>query len=280
MPSFVTSDGVTLHYTDSGPAANTPAADRPATAVLVAGFLAAAATWLPQVDALRAAGHRAVCIDRRSHGRSQSPAYGQRMARHAKDVAEVLDGLGLDHVVAVGGSMGASTWWSYLDLFGPGRLQGLLSVDQTPKMLNADGWDNGFYGFTPDNAGRYFNGDLPDTGHGPDRSRMRATIAQLMARVGPDEPLMGQLSPVTQPLLRDHALQDWRDVVARVDLPLLMVAASDSQYWPAEHAFAAAALAPDGRAVVIPDSGHPVNFDQPEAFSQVLTDFVAGVAAR
>jgi len=59
MPSFVTSDGVTLHYTDSGPAANTPAADSPAAVVLVAGFLAAAATWLPQVDALRAAGHRA-----------------------------------------------------------------------------------------------------------------------------------------------------------------------------------------------------------------------------
>jgi pimeloyl-ACP methyl ester carboxylesterase len=153
------------------------------------------------------------------------------VARHAKDVAEVLDGLSLDRVVAVDGSMRASTWWSYLDLFGPGRLRGPLSVDQTPKMLNADGWDNGFYGFTPDSAGRYFNGDLTDTGHGPDRSRMRATIAQLMARVGPDEPLTGQLSP-------------------------------------------------NGRAVVIPDSGHPVNFDQPEAFNQVLTDFVAGVAAR
>jgi non-heme chloroperoxidase len=63
--------------------------------------------------------------------------------------------------------------------------------------------------------------------------------------------------------MRDHALRDWRDVVARADIPLLMVAASDSQYWPAEHAFAAARLAPRGRAVVVPDSGHPVNFDQP-----------------
>ena len=84
----------------------------------------------------------------------------------------------------------------------------------------------------------------------------------------------------SQPLLRDHALQDWRDVIARVDLPLLMVAASDSQYWPAEHAFAAAALAPDGRAAVIPDSGHPVNFDQPEAFNQVLTAFADDVAGH
>jgi pimeloyl-ACP methyl ester carboxylesterase len=76
MPSFVTSDGVSLHYTDTG-------------------------------------------VDRRSHGRSGAPAYGQRMARHGKDRAEALDAIGLASVVAVGGSMGASTWWSYLDLFGP-----------------------------------------------------------------------------------------------------------------------------------------------------------------
>jgi pimeloyl-ACP methyl ester carboxylesterase len=73
MPSFVTSDGVSLHYTDTGPAAGT-------TIVLVAGFLAAAATWLPQVNALRAADHRAVCLDRRSHGRSAAPAHGPRPA--------------------------------------------------------------------------------------------------------------------------------------------------------------------------------------------------------
>lgn len=84
--------------------------------------------------------------------------------------------------------MGAGTWWSYLDPFGPGRL----------------------HGFTQANAGDYFDGAIPDTGRGPDRSRMRETL--------------GALTPATQPLLRDHALQDWRDVVARADLPLLMVA--------------------------------------------------------
>jgi pimeloyl-ACP methyl ester carboxylesterase len=50
MPSFDTSDGVTLHYSDTGAASG-------ATVVLGAGFLTAASTWRPQVDALRAAGH-------------------------------------------------------------------------------------------------------------------------------------------------------------------------------------------------------------------------------
>jgi non-heme chloroperoxidase len=66
--------------------------------------------------------------------------------------------------------------------------------------------------------------------------------------------------------------------VARTEVPVLMVAGSESQYWPAAHAAAAAALAPRGRAVIVPDTGHPVNFDQPEAFNRVLTEFVTGVA--
>jgi hypothetical protein len=40
---------------------------------------------------------------------------------------------------------------------------------------------------------------------------MMATLGELRARLGPDEPLLGQLTPATQPLLNDHALQDWRE---------------------------------------------------------------------
>jgi hypothetical protein len=32
--------------------------------------------------------------------------------------------------------MGASTTWAYYDLFGQARVRGLVSIDQTPKMLN------------------------------------------------------------------------------------------------------------------------------------------------
>lgn len=274
MATLVTSDRVKLHYTDTG-----ATRDGDVTVVLVAGFLASAATWLLQAEALEAAGHRVVCIDRRSHGRSEAPAHGQRIARHARDVEEVLDQLGLDDVVAVGGSMGASTWWSYVDLFGTRRLRGLVSVDQTPRMLNADGWDNGFYGYTRENAGTYFNGAIPVTGRGADPAATMRTMALLMERLGPGAVLGGQLTPQTQPLLLDHALQDWRDVVARTDVPVLMVAGSESQFWPWQHATWAAEVAPRGRAVVIDGAGHAVNLDNVEEFNRVLLDFVADVAA-
>jgi non-heme chloroperoxidase len=276
MPTLVTSDRVSIHYTDTGAHAGT--AEGGATVVLVAGFLASAATWLLQAEALEAAGHRVVAIDRRSHGLSEAPDHGQRIARHARDLEDVLDQLDLDDVVAVGASMGASTWWSYVDLFGTARLRGLVSVDQTPRMLNADGWENGFYGYVPENAGTYFDGVIPETGRGADPSATMRAVGLLVERLGPDVALMGQLSPQTQPLLLDHALQDWRDVIARTDVPVLMVAGSESQFWPSEHAVWAAAAAPYGRAAVIDGAGHAVNLDDAEGFNRVLLDFVGGIA--
>ena len=74
-------------------------------------------------------------------------------------------------------------------------------------------------------------------------------MQRLIQRVGVDG-LPGRLRPETLPLLHDHAHQDWRDVVARVDVPVLMVAGRQSQFWPCEHAEAAVqgtAARPGGR---------------------------------
>src|SRR5579859_6029779 len=100
MPGITTSDGVRLHYTDRG--GGTPV-------VLIAGFTAPADSWALQERALVDAGYRVLALDRRSHGRSESPGYGQRMARHGKDLSDLLTALDLRDAVLVGGSMGAST---------------------------------------------------------------------------------------------------------------------------------------------------------------------------
>ena len=47
-----------------------------------------------------------------------------------------------------------------------------------------------------------------------------------------------------------------------------------SQIWPCEHAEAAIAANPFGRAVIIEDSGHTVSFDQPDRFHDVLLEFL------
>ena len=91
--------------------------------------------------------------------------------------------------------------------------------------------------------------------------------------MGP-EGLPGPIRPETLPLLRDHAQQDWRDVVARADVPVLMVAGRESQFWPAEHAEAAVRGTSSGRAVVVEQSGHAVNFDRPDEFNAIMLQFL------
>jgi non-heme chloroperoxidase len=111
MPEFQTSDRVRLSYTDKG--------DGP-PAVLVAGFKASTATWYFTENALLQAGYRVIGFDRRNHGASEEPPYGQRLSRHGKDLHELLDWLSVDAAHLIGGSMGASCIWSYFDLFGYG----------------------------------------------------------------------------------------------------------------------------------------------------------------
>lgn len=265
MAAVVTSDGVTLDVTDQG---------RGEPVMLIAGYTAPATSWVFQEEALLAAGFRVICLDRRSHGRSQAPAFGQRIARHGADLHDVLVALDLDGVAVVGGSMGASTIWSYVDLFGEARLRGIVSVDQTPKMVNTHDWPHGFYGLTDANVGTFFAEGIPPTGRGLPQDRAAVGMTRLAERLGPGGGWRREIRPETLALLRDHAIQDWRDVIERVCVPVLMVAGRDSQFWPCEHAAAAVAETADGRAVVIEDCGHAANIDRPEEFNAHMIDFL------
>ncbi len=264
---ITTNDGVELGVTDEGSGS---------VIVLVAGYTAPRTSWVFQMEAFLSAGFRVVAIDRRSHGNSDRPAHGQRIARHAKDVDDVLTALSVDEAILVGGSMGASCLWAYLDLFGTDRVRGVVGIDQTPKMINDDDWPHGFYGLTNDNSGSLFAEGVPQTGRGRSPADSIAALQRLSERLGGGD-LRGPAGPETLPLLRDHVQQDWRDVIARLDVPQLLVAGRLSQVWPCEHAAAATAGIPLARAIVIEDCGHAVNIDQPELFNATVLDFAAAL---
>jgi len=266
MPQFRTTDDVTLSYTDEGDGV---------PVVLVAGFLAAATSWHFTTRALVDAGYRVVAFDRRNHGGSEAPTHGQRLARHGKDLHELLDALGIDEAFLVGGSMGASSIWAYFDLFGYARCLGMVSVDQTPKMLNRDGWEGGFYGLTADNLGTFFDAGIPPTGRGEGMDKTIAGVTAIAAANGSTPMGSDAAAPTTPPLLPDHAAADWRDVVTRATCPVLLVAGAESQFWPSSHATDMAALNEDVEAVVLEGCGHPVNLDDPEAFNATLLRFLA-----
>jgi non-heme chloroperoxidase len=266
MPTFTTTDDVTLAYTDQGEG-------RPV--VLVHGFTAPATAWVLTGDALLAAGHRVIAFDRRAHGESETPGHGQRMARHGRDLGELLEHLDLRDAVVVGASMGGNTFWAYVDQFGPSRLAGAVVVDQTPKMLNDDSWPHGFYGYDTSNAATFFDHGVPQLDGGRTVDRSGASVARIAERLGGFPAFRESTAPETLGLLRDHALQDWRDVVRRFPLPLLMLAGRESQVWSCAHAEAAVADTPRGRAIVVEDAGHAISIDQPDVFNDLLLRFLA-----
>jgi non-heme chloroperoxidase len=269
MPDIVrvtTSDGVALHVESSGAG--------PAI-LFVAGYMATIATWAYQIDAVVAAGYRAVAVDRRWHGRSDRPVQGQRIARHAADLRDVIVALDLDRPLLVGASMGASVCWSYIDLFGSDAIAGMIGVDQTPRMINGTDWDCGFYGLTEDNVGRFFADGVPATGRGRSANQVLPAMAALQAKVG--DAKLGDLPTAdTLALLNDHARQDWRDVCAAASCPMLLIAGRDSQLWPAEHVHAVAGNA-KARRLIVDESGHVINVEQPEAFNAALLDVALDV---
>jgi non-heme chloroperoxidase len=63
-------------------------------------------------------------------------------------------------------------------------------------------------------------------------------------------------------------------VVTACDVPVLMVAARDSEFWPCEHATAMAEAGSKVEAAVIADSGHAVNIERPDEFNQLLLRFI------
>lgn len=75
-------------------------------------------------------------------------------------------------------------------------------------------------------------------------------------------------------LLRDHTVADWRDVLPRIDVPVLAIAGRQSPLGPCESSEPIAAAAPDGRCVVLDDCGHVPFLEQPERFEAALLAFL------
>ena len=272
MPTFRTTDDVTLAYTDEGEG-------RPV--VLVHGYTAPATVvgaHRRRPSRCRATGRSPSTGARTGSPRPRRTASGWR-ATAATSASSWPTSTSRDAVV-VGASMGGNTLWAYVDQFGPARLAGAVIVDQTPKMLNAHGWEHGFYGYEATNAGTLFAKGVPVPGGGRTVDRSGPAVLRLVERLGAPPAFRDPTAPETLPLLADHALQDWRDVVRRFPLPLLMLAGRESQIWPCAHAEAAVAGSPRGRALVIEDAGHAISFDQPDRFNEVLLDFLAEVDAE
>lgn len=258
---FITSDQVRLDYTDEG-------YGQPI--VILTGFGGSKEIWHAQLPVLRRAGYRVINVDGRSQGLAAHTAKGLRMSRRAQDAHELITRLGLKRPILLGNSMGASTWFAYLSLYGDANVRAVIDVDQTPKMINTPHWPYGFKKVQWADFPEYFQ--LP-LGHSTYKHIDDETYARVKAveQEAPFDPVL------MTPLLINHAFQDWRDVLAGLTVPCLIVAGAQSPYFDPAFAAVTAKLTPRGQSVVIPEAGHIVMAEQSAAFNAVLMRFLQGI---
>lgn len=105
---LITNDGIRIHYYDTK-------ADKPPI-LAIPGIGGSARLWEKAIDLFKN-DFRFIIVDPRNQGKSARTYKGQRISRHAEDLKELIQKLGLTDIIAIGNSMGAATIWAYISLF-------------------------------------------------------------------------------------------------------------------------------------------------------------------
>jgi non-heme chloroperoxidase len=270
--SFVTtSDGTEIFYKDWG-------AGRPV--VLSHGWPLNSDSWEAQQLFLADNGFRVIAHDRRGHGRSTQTWHGNEMDTYADDLAAVLDHLDLTDVTLVGFSTGGGEITRYLGRHGSARVaQAVLVSAVPPLMVRRD-----------DNPGgvpiEVFDGIR--AGSLADRSQTYRDLA--------DGPFFGNNRPGVeisdgiraafwlQSMQAGHrnayesiaafSATDFRDDLAKFDVPTLVIHGDDDQVVPFEvGGKASAALVKGAQLIVYPGAPHGLTDTHKEQLGNDLLAF-------
>ena len=138
--SFVTvgtenTTDIDIYYEDhgSGPAV-----------VLLSGWPLDSRSWEPQMQALLAAGHRVIVVDRRGFGQSSRPTVGYDFNTLADDLHKLLTALDLRDATLIGFSLGTGEVARYIGTYGTERLRACVFIESlAPSFIKSDENPNG-----------------------------------------------------------------------------------------------------------------------------------------
>lgn len=128
---FITSDGAHIYYEDRG--RGDPIIFLPGH-MCTTKFFSRNASYFEKTN-------RVICIDSRGFGNSTKPLHGNSIARHAKDVKELIDYLELDNVTLLGWSLSGSVILTYSHLYHDYQLKGIGLIDCCLFPFSPDEWN-------------------------------------------------------------------------------------------------------------------------------------------
>jgi pimeloyl-ACP methyl ester carboxylesterase len=249
--AFLERDGVQLYFEThgSGPAL-----------LLTHGYSATSQMWRPQIDVL-SRDHTLILWDMRGHGRSDSPPddalYSEALT--TQDMAALLDELGFETGVIGGLSLGGYMSLAFYADY-PERVDGLLIVDTGP-------------GFKKDAARDAWNQTAMDRALAIDRDGPAALEGRSVEQTTSEHKDVAGLARVARGMLTQHTPRVIESLPG-IAVPSIVVVGADDEPFRVATDYMAAKI-PGAAKVIIPDAGHAANMDQPKAFNEAITGFLA-----
>lgn len=276
MSHFIADDGEKIHVHVSGEG-------RPL--ILLHGWTANHMEWSPFMRALNGQ-HRVYRWDARGHtpDSGDPPRSDPTLPRMARDLRQLIDHFGLDNVSILGHSMGAMTLWQYVRDFGTAGIHSLCFIDQSPKLLTDADWRLGVYGdfdarrsqaFVDSLHEDFAEGVLKLVAFGKNSRAREGYLANTPAWESTRQRFRA-LTP--KPLIRcwkSMTEADYRDVLAQIDVPTLLIYGGQSNFYSTETAHYVANAIPKAILRIYEGEDHSPHLWQRERFTKELLEFLA-----
>lgn len=273
MPYLKADDGTELFYYDWG--TGTPV-------VLIHGWPLTSASWEYQARVLAENGFRVIAYDRRGFGRSGWPFTGYDYDTLAMDLGTVLDSLDLRGATIVGFSMGGGEVARYLGKYGSARVAKAAFVSAvTPYLLKTDDNPEGVDGKVFDSMIENLVKDRPaflqqfgSMFYG--RTLVNHTVSEPFLEF--TQAMALTASPkATIDLVRAWSGTDFRDDLAKIRIPTLIIHGGNDQTVPAEvSARRTAKLVPHAEVIEYNGAPHGLTATHAEKLNADLLAFLRG----
>ena len=252
---------IKVHYVEAG------GGDR--TLVFVPGWTMTAEVWKEQIPYFAARGFRVLAIDPRSHGQTTRTDEGNTYQQQAADLNAFLRTLKIRRPILVGWSAGVVVLLEYVSS---------SEAEQPERLVLVDG---GVLGFK---EGDYPGGMTMQQARSivlsfqEDRAKWTDQFVQGMFKSRQPQMLITEITQACMKvpigtvvsLSMDLFTGDRRPLLPRVKVPTVIVMAEDNrllgEYLQSKIG--------GSRCEVIPEAGHAVFLEKPQAFNQVLESFL------
>ncbi len=254
---FTTSDGIHLHYDESGP-------QTAPTIILVPGWTIPAWIFAPQIHAFSTRYH-VIAFDPRAQGASQIAPSGYNQDRRGQDIADLINHLGLSKTIIIGWSLGVLDTLGYIHTSGDSRISALVLVDNSVGE-NPPPAPSGQHHHYPTEHSAFMRAFIPGMFHTHQSPAYLNRLITACLRVPADDARLLLAYPVPRSY--------WREALFSTNVPVLYIVRPHL----AGQAHNLLLDRPNSQTALFPKAGHALFVDEPARFNALVLAFLKSKA--